>query len=110
MVFAPEHPLVSGVESIAPAAWPTGTSVEWTGGHPTPRAAIDAYQKWAAGRSDRERQEDTKKTGVFTGIYAINPVNASKIPVFISDYVLMGYGTGAIMAVPRMMIAIMSLQ
>ena len=102
MVFAPEHSMVGSEtdNSIVPAAWPTGTPPEWTGGHPTPRAAITSYQKWAAGRSDRERQEDTRKTGVFTGIYALNPVNATKIPVFISDYVLMGYGTGAIMAVP----------
>ncbi len=82
MVVAPEHPLVDRITT------------------PDQTQKIAAYQKWAASRSDRERQEDTKKTGEFTGSYAINPVNGEKIPIYISDYVLMGYGTGAIMAVP----------
>ena len=59
------------------------------------------YQGFAAGRSDLERTELSKeKTGVFTGAYAINPVNGEKIPIWIADYVLASYGTGAIMAVP----------
>ncbi|MYW65661.1 leucine--tRNA ligase [Streptomyces sp. SID8379] len=98
MVLAPEHDLV---EKITPAAWPEGTHDVWTGGHATPAEAVAAYRKQAASKSDVERQAEAKdKTGVFTGAYAINPVSGEKVPVFIADYVLMGYGTGAIMAVP----------
>ncbi|MFI8321113.1 leucine--tRNA ligase [Streptomyces sp. NPDC085529] len=98
MVLAPEHDLV---EKIVPAAWPEGTHAVWTGGHATPAEAVDAYRKQAASKSDVERQADAKeKTGVFTGAYATNPVSGEQVPVFIADYVLMGYGTGAIMAVP----------
>ncbi|WP_329387817.1 leucine--tRNA ligase [Streptomyces sp. NBC_01716] len=98
MVLAPEHELV---EKIVPAAWPEGTHDVWTGGHATPADAVGAYRKQAASKSDVERQAEAKdKTGVFTGAYATNPVNGERIPVFIADYVLMGYGTGAIMAVP----------
>ncbi|WP_435970076.1 leucine--tRNA ligase [Streptomyces sp. Qhu_M48] len=98
MVLAPEHDLV---EKIVPAAWPEGTHSVWTGGHATPSEAVDAYRKQAASKSDVERQADAKeKTGVFTGAYATNPVSGEQVPVFIADYVLMGYGTGAIMAVP----------
>ncbi|EFL26163.1 leucine-tRNA ligase [Streptomyces himastatinicus ATCC 53653] len=98
MVLAPEHDLV---DSIVPAAWPEGTHDVWTGGHATPAAAVDAYRKQAAAKSDVERQAEVKdKTGVFTGAYAVNPVSGDRVPVFIADYVLMGYGTGAIMAVP----------
>ncbi|MFF5424621.1 MULTISPECIES: leucine--tRNA ligase [unclassified Streptomyces] len=98
MVLAPEHDLV---EKIVPAAWPEGTHEVWTGGHATPAEAVDAYRKQAASKSDVERQADAKeKTGVFTGAYATNPVSGERVPVFIADYVLMGYGTGAIMAVP----------
>ncbi|MFI8289977.1 leucine--tRNA ligase [Streptomyces sp. NPDC085614] len=98
MVLAPEHDLV---EQIVPAAWPEGTHDVWTGGHATPAEAVDAYRKQAASKSDVERQAEAKdKTGVFTGAYATNPVSGEQVPVFIADYVLMGYGTGAIMAVP----------
>ncbi|WP_063734190.1 leucine--tRNA ligase [Streptomyces sp. RTd22] len=98
MVLAPEHDLV---DSIVPAVWPEGTHDVWTGGHATPAAAVDAYRKQAAAKSDVERQAEAKdKTGVFTGAYAVNPVSGDRVPVFIADYVLMGYGTGAIMAVP----------
>ncbi|MFE7116581.1 leucine--tRNA ligase [Streptomyces sp. NPDC057654] len=98
MVLAPEHELV---EKITPAAWPEGTHEVWTGGHATPADAVAAYRKQAAAKSDVERQADAKeKTGVFTGAYAVNPVSGERTPVFIADYVLMGYGTGAIMAVP----------
>ncbi|MFJ3903489.1 leucine--tRNA ligase [Streptomyces sp. NPDC090025] len=98
MVLAPEHELV---EKIVPAAWPEGTHDVWTGGHATPAEAVDAYRKQAAAKSDVERQAEAKdKTGVFTGAYATNPVSGERVPVFIADYVLMGYGTGAIMAVP----------
>ncbi|MEU1041126.1 leucine--tRNA ligase [Streptomyces sp. NPDC005551] len=98
MVLAPEHPLV---DAFVPDAWPEGTHDVWTGGHATPAAAVAAYRAQAASKSDVERQADAKeKTGVFTGVYATNPVSGERIPVFIADYVLMGYGTGAIMAVP----------
>lgn len=98
MVLAPEHELV---EKIVPAAWPAGTHDVWTGGHASPADAVGAYRKQAASKSDVERQAEAKdKTGVFTGAYATNPANGERIPVFIADYVLMGYGTGAIMAVP----------
>ncbi|MFD7746135.1 leucine--tRNA ligase [Streptomyces sp. NPDC059698] len=98
MVLAPEHDMV---ERIIPAAWPEGTHPVWTGGHATPAEAVTAYRKQAAAKSDVERQAEAKdKTGVFTGAYATNPVSGAKVPVFIADYVLMGYGTGAIMAVP----------
>jgi leucyl-tRNA synthetase len=83
MVLAPEHPLI---EEAAPQ---------------THKEQIKEYQKKAAQKNDLERTELNKdKTGVFTGLYAINPVNNKKIPIWISDYVLISYGTGAIMAVP----------
>ncbi|MEM1441340.1 MAG: leucine--tRNA ligase, partial [Verrucomicrobiota bacterium] len=83
MVLAPEHPLVDQI-----------TTDEQ-------KAAVEEYKAACAGKSDLERTELAKeKTGVFTGGYAINPVNEEKIPVWIADYVMMGYGTGAIMAVP----------
>jgi leucyl-tRNA synthetase len=98
MVLAPEHELV---DTIVPAVWPAGTHEVWTGGHATPADAVAAYRKQAASKSDVERQAEAKdKTGVFTGAFAVNPVSGEPVPVFIADYVLMGYGTGAIMAVP----------
>ncbi|WP_249997828.1 leucine--tRNA ligase [Actinoplanes sp. M2I2] len=97
MVLAPEHELV---DEISPAAWPASTNEKWTGGHATPAGAIAAYRAEAAAKTDEQRTEGKEKTGVFTGAYATNPVNGASIPVFIADYVLSGYGTGAIMAVP----------
>ncbi len=97
MVLAPEHPLV---DAIATASWPTDVDPRWTGGAASPTEAIAAYRDAAVHKSDLDRQENKDKTGVFTGAYAINPVNGTAIPVFVADYVLMGYGTGAIMAVP----------
>jgi leucyl-tRNA synthetase len=83
MVLAPEHPIV---ESL--------TSDEC-------RAAVEAYRAASAARSEVERMEtEREKTGIFTGGYAVNPVNEERIPVWIADYVLLSYGTGAIMAVP----------
>lgn len=108
MVISPEHPLV-GAEDCAdaelqvPDAWPEGTRPEWTGGYSTPREAVAAYRAQASAKSDSERTAETdftEKTGVFTGIFGTNPVNSSLVPIFVADYVLMGYGTGAIMAVP----------
>ncbi|MFF5055503.1 leucine--tRNA ligase [Micromonospora sp. NPDC000663] len=98
MVLAPEHELV---DALVPAVWPQGTRDAWTGGHASPRVAVEAYRKTAAAKTDVERQSDTKeKTGVFIGAYATNPVTGGQVPIFIADYVLAGYGTGAIMAVP----------
>ncbi|MEW5939278.1 MAG: leucine--tRNA ligase [Chloroflexota bacterium] len=83
MVFSPEHPLVDKV-----------TSAEQ-------KDAVEAYKLQAARQSDIEREAvDKEKTGVFSGGYAVNPVNNERIPIWIADYVLMSYGTGAIMAVP----------
>jgi leucyl-tRNA synthetase len=98
MVLAPEHPMV---DALTADAWPAGTKPSWTGQHPTPATAVAGYRAFTDGRSEIDRQsEGKKKTGVFTGSYAINPVTGTRLPVFIADYVLMGYGTGAIMAVP----------
>lgn len=106
MVLAPEHKLI---DQITPSTWPEGTPDEWKGSTDsgiitppqTPKEAIEAYRSYAAGKSDLERTELSKtKTGVFTGAYAINPVNGKRIPIWIADYVLSTYGTGAIMAVP----------
>ncbi len=98
MVLAPEHELVS---AVVPATWPEGTKKAWTGGYATPAEAVEAYRTDAAAKTEEERTAEGKiKTGVFTGAYATNPVNGARIPVFIADYVLAGYGTGAIMAVP----------
>lgn len=83
MVLAPEHPLVAEITTEAQ------------------RTEVEAYVQSCSAKSDMERGEMNKdKTGVFTGAYAINPVNGENIPVWIADYVMMGYGTGAIMAVP----------
>lgn len=83
MVLAPEHPLVNSIT---------------TDQH---RIAVKNYQKLTASKSDLDRTDLNKqKTGVFTGAFAINPVNKKPIPIWISDYVVMGYGTGAIMSVP----------
>ncbi|HNK63727.1 MAG TPA: leucine--tRNA ligase [Anaerolineales bacterium] len=83
MVFSPEHPLVDEITT------------------PENQAAVEEYKVQAARQSDIQRGAvDKEKTGVFTGGYAINPVNGARIPIWIADYVLMSYGTGAIMAVP----------
>ena len=83
MVLAPEHPLVDKLTE------------------PAQRDAVETYQKKAAAKSDLERTDLAKeKSGVFTGSYAINPVNNQRVPIWVADYVLTGYGTGAIMAVP----------
>jgi leucyl-tRNA synthetase len=98
LVLAPEHPMV---RALIAAIWPDGTREAWTGGAATPAEAMIAYQGSAARRTEVERQEIARtKTGVFTGSWATNPVSGARIPVFVADYVMMGYGTGAIMAVP----------
>ncbi|MBB5831781.1 leucine--tRNA ligase [Brachybacterium aquaticum] len=99
-VLSPEHTLLTDLEQL-PAAWPEGTREEWTGGAATPREAVAAYQARAAALGDDERTaDDREKTGVFTGWFATNPLDGREVPVFTADYVLTGYGTGAIMAVP----------
>jgi leucyl-tRNA synthetase len=98
MVLAPEHPMV---DALTADRWPEGTRPAWTGGHDSPLDAVRAYREQAAAKTDLARQaEDREKSGVFTGSFATNPATGTPIPVFIADYVLMGYGTGAIMAVP----------
>ncbi|MDQ2649636.1 MAG: leucine--tRNA ligase [Actinomycetota bacterium] len=98
MVVAPEHPVV---DDLVTEAWPDAVDERWTGGQATPAEAVAAYRRQVELKSDMDRQaDDREKTGVFTGAFATNPVNGSSIPMFIADYVLMGYGTGAIMAVP----------
>jgi leucyl-tRNA synthetase len=83
MVLAPEHELVQHITTKAQ------------------QGDIEAYQKWASSRSDVERQAEVKKvTGAFTGAYCINPFNGERVPIWIADYVLAGYGTGAVMGVP----------
>ncbi|MBY6363942.1 leucine--tRNA ligase [Rhodococcoides corynebacterioides] len=97
VVLAPEHPLVDDITAVA---WPADVDPRWTLGEGTPLQAIGAYRRAIAAKSDLERQENKEKTGVFTGSYAVNPVTGESVPVFVADYVLTGYGTGAIMAVP----------
>ena len=83
MVLCPEHELIDSITT------------------PEQKAEVEAYVTWAKNRSERERQAEVKKvSGVFTGAYAINPLTEEKIPIWVSEYVLAGYGTGAIMAVP----------
>lgn len=83
MVLAPEHPYVAEITT------------------PECRGKVDSYVNWAKNRSERERMAEVKKvSGEFTGAYAINPLSGEEIPIWVADYVLMGYGTGAIMAVP----------
>jgi leucyl-tRNA synthetase len=97
MVLAPEHDLV---EQLTAAHWPDTVDARWTFGAATPPEAVAAYRRSIAAKSDLERQESKVKTGVFLGNYATNPANGQRVPIFIADYVLAGYGTGAIMAVP----------
>ena len=82
MVVAPEHDIVEQITT------------------PTQRLAVEEYITYVKSRSERERMAEKKISGVFTGSYAINPFNQRQIPIWISEYVLAGYGTGAIMAVP----------
>ncbi|MBR0073944.1 MAG: leucine--tRNA ligase, partial [Bacteroidales bacterium] len=83
MVLCPEHEMITDIAT------------------PEQKKEVEEYLNWALNRSERERQAEVKKvSGVFTGAYAINPLTNERIPIWVSDYVLAGYGTGAIMAVP----------
>ena len=97
LVLAPEHPLI---DKIVVDTWPPDADPRWTGVAASPAEAIAAYRTATSHKSELQRQESKGKTGVFTGWYAKNPANGEQIPVFLADYVLAGYGTGAIMAVP----------
>ena len=99
MVLAPEHELVDELVAGGTGSY-EGVDERWTYGAATPAEAVAAYRSDIAAKSDVERQENKDKTGVFLGVHATNPVNGAQVPVFIADYVLTGYGTGAIMAVP----------
>ncbi|CAB1025262.1 leucine--tRNA ligase [Corynebacterium diphtheriae] len=99
MVLAPEHELVDALVAAGTNSY-EGIDPRWTFGQATPAEAVKAYRASIAAKSDLERQENKEKTGVYLGVNAVNPVNGESIPVFIGDYVLTGYGTGAIMAVP----------
>jgi leucyl-tRNA synthetase len=118
MVLAPEHQFLNDL--MKHGRWPDNTPEIWKGlgqswadtqthhgfkpdeiYHLPPLAAVETYRTWVARKSDLERTELAKeKTGVFTGLFAINPVNNEQTPIFMADYVLASYGTGAIMAVP----------
>ena len=101
VVLAPEHELVDQLLANAPTQWADDTPQSWRGEGGSPAESVAAYQRYTSRRSAVERQADSaNKTGVFTGSYATNPVTGQQLPVFIADYVLAGYGTGAIMAVP----------
>ncbi|MCQ4612758.1 leucine--tRNA ligase [Corynebacterium sp. CCUG 51687] len=97
MVLAPEHPLV---DALTADAFPADTDERWMNGAGSPKVAVEKYRAAIAAKSDLERQENKEKTGVFLGSFATNPVSGEQVPIFIADYVLTGYGTGAIMAVP----------
>ena len=98
VVLAPEHELVDAL--LSPIPYDDDVDERWTYGHDDPKEAVESYRTDIAAKSDLERQENKEKTGVFLGTYATNPVSGKKVPIFIADYVLTGYGTGAIMAVP----------
>ncbi|MDN6017514.1 MAG: leucine--tRNA ligase, partial [Bifidobacterium mongoliense] len=96
-VVSPEHGLLSSV----PDRWPDGVPASWTGGYASPIEAVRAYRAQAEAKTAKDRVDEAgEKTGLFTGLYAVNPVTGARLPLFTADYVLMDYGTGAIMAVP----------
>ena len=97
MVLAPEHPLV---DELLAEEWSEETPLLWRGGAATPAEAVEQYRSAASELTDLERQENRLKTGVHIGSYCKVPVSGKAVPIFIADYVLMGYGTGAVMSVP----------
>lgn len=96
-VISPEHALLQHV----PDVWDDDIPDSWKGGYASPVEAVQAYRKMAESKTAKDRVDAAgEKTGLFTGLYATNPITGASIPVFTADYVLMDYGTGAIMAVP----------
>jgi leucyl-tRNA synthetase len=99
-VVAPEHPLL---ERELPSAWPEGIPAAWRGpggDHSGPADAVAAYRKAASSASERQRQMDTERSGVYTGLDAVHPLTGARVPILTADYVLMHYGSGAVMGVP----------
>ena len=97
MVLSPEHPLV---DALTAKTWPKDTPHLWRGNAKTPVEAVENYRRKVSAMTDLERQENQAKTGVYIGAHCVVPVNGHRVPIFIADYVLMGYGTGAVMSVP----------
>ena len=96
-VVSVDHPILEHV----PEAWEASVPESWKGGYASLKEGLAEYQAQARAKTAKDRTEDAgAKTGLFTGLYAITPVTGAKLPLFVADYVLMGYGTGAIMAVP----------
>lgn len=96
-VVSPDHPLLEHI----PEAWQDDVPESWKGGYADLQQGLAQYREAAHRKTAKDRLEDAgKKTGLFTGLYATNPITGAKLPVFTADYVLMDYGTGAIMAVP----------
>jgi len=104
MVVAPGHPLVCGDDEAyaVPESWPAQTAEDWQGQDPSLdiRQAVSEYVAHVTSRAGKPGEDEAEKTGVFTGLFARNPVTGNAIPIFVADYVSMDYGTGAIMAVP----------
>src|SRR3954451_3819343 len=98
-VVAPEHPLLDG---DLPASWASDVPAPWRGPeeHAGPADAVAAYRAAAARTSERQRQMDTERTGIYTGLDALHPLTGARVPILTADYVLMHYGSGAIMGVP----------
>jgi leucyl-tRNA synthetase len=108
VVVAPEHPLL---EHGIPDEWPEGTPAAWRGagqglegggddGYASPAEAVDSYRRMASAASERQRQMENRMTGVYTGIDAIHTLTGERVPILTADYVLMHYGSGAVMGVP----------
>ena len=98
LALAPEHPLI---DDLTAQAWPESTLASWSNGYTSPKDAVAGYLHATASTTGTDRKVEARsKTGIFVGTFAINPANGDRIPIFIADYVLMGYGTGAIMGVP----------
>lgn len=97
MVLAPEHPLV---DELTADEWPRGTDDRLRGDYPNPRIAVSQYREKVAAMNHLDRSDDKEKTGVFIGATCTVPVDGREVPVFIADYALMSYGTGAVMGVP----------
>lgn len=96
-VVSVDHPLLKNV----PENWNDDVPESWKGGYTNLKEGLAEYQAQTRAKTAKDRSEDAGvKTGLFTGLYAINPVTGAKLPIFVADYVLMDYGTGAIMAVP----------